>query len=863
MKFPALARMLILRNLREEKFLTFLSVIGIALGIGLFTGVKVASDRAIASFAADIRGITPHANYEILDISGIDFNEQSYRDVRTIETNSYPVLKTFGHIESFKDTIDINGIYTVKAAQFLEPRNTPRLAADKEGQKGRNGGLFHRHIDLEHFYKTTNGILITKKFSERYSLNKGDTIAALIYDKERPLEIVGILHAESLITNTVLMDIGNFQEYFGKTGYLTRIDLSSDEKTAAKIRNILPPHLRLEGKEELFKNQKALIASFQYNLQFVSLIAILAGIFLLYNTVFISVIKRRTEIGILRGLGMDKKTVVLLFTVQGLVLGLTGSVVGLLLGQFAAYFSVIAVEKTLSTMYSAISVSDYLLTWQDALSALLLGLLVSLAASLIPAYEASKIRPNESTREGSFEGRYRRYQKGISLAGLFCIVSGGIVSYLDYRYTPFVFPLLAYAGILLIITGFTFVSPFYLTLVLGMLRTPLQKIFGATGRITLGDMKGSTYRFSVALMSVAISSALIVALLTIIFSLRNSLTVWINKNITADVYIKPASCTSNYCFYPLSEKVIDMVKTFPEVEGIDKFRGLNVDLFGSKVTAGFSDIRVKRRFLQRKYADNKYEQILQEMEGNERVAGVSEFLSIKYGLKKGDTIALRTPGGRETFRINDVFSNYATTAGFIYLDRKWLKEYWGLDDATQISVYLKKDTDADQFIQQLRERLLPEYSLMIMNNRELREKIFNIFNKSFAITYAIEFISIAVSLIGIINTLMALVFERRREISIVRYLGASWKQIQGIFLLSAGLIGASGILLGMLMGTLMSMILIFIVNKISFGWEIPFTISFFYLSIVMAILFVTTVCAGFLPSAAARKIDPKRFASFE
>jgi len=167
----------------------------------------------------------------------------------------------------------------------------------------------------------------------------------------------GILNSESFIANMVLMDIGNFQEYFCKTGYLTRIDLVSDEKTAERIRTVLPSHLRIEKKEELFKNQKAIIASFQYNLQFVSLIAILAGIFLLYNTVFISVIKRRTEIGILRGIGTDKKTVVLLFAVQGLVLGLIGSAAGPLLGQFAAYFSVIAVEKTISTMYSAISVS--------------------------------------------------------------------------------------------------------------------------------------------------------------------------------------------------------------------------------------------------------------------------------------------------------------------------------------------------------------------------------------------------------------------------------------------------------------------------------------------------------------------------
>jgi putative ABC transport system permease protein len=858
MRFLALLRILILRNIREEKFLTFLSIIGIALGIGLFTGVKVASDRAIASFAADISGITPSANYEILDISGIDFDEQIYRDVRTFETNTFPVLKTFGYLESFKDTVDINGIYTVKAAQFLKlsRHNPPSPSLEKEK-------LLQQGIDLEHFYSTPNGILITKTFSDRYSVNKGDTLKTLVYDKEYLFKIIGIVESESLIPNMALMDIGNFQEYFGKTGYLSRIDLISDKNTAGQIQAILPANLRIEKKEEIFKNQKALVASFRYNLQFVSLISILVGVFLLYNTVFISIIKRRTEIGILRGLGADKRTIILLFTFQGLVLGVIGSALGILMGQFAAYVSVRAVEKTLSTMYGAISITDYFLTAHDAFAALLLGLVVSLIASVIPSYEASKIRPNESAREGSFEGRYRKYQNTIALSGVFCFVLGIVVSYIDYRHMPFAFPFPAYAGILLIIAGFTFVSPFYLTIILKILTIPLTKWFGAIGNITLGDIKGSTYRFSVALMSVAISSALIIALLTIIFSLRNSLTGWINKNITADIYIKPASCTSNYCFYPMSERVIDIVKTFPEVEGIDTFRGLHLDLFGNKVTAGFADTEVKKKFLQRRYHDREYEHILHEMEGGERVVGISEYISIKYGLKKGDTIPLQTPRGTKAFRINDVSSSYATTTGFLYLDKKWLKEYWGLDDATQISVYLEKNADVGLCIQKLREKLLPQYSLLIMNNNELREKILHIFNKSFAITYAIEGISIAVSLIGIINTLMALVFERRREISIMRYLGASWKQIQGIFLLSAGIIGTTGIILGILLGTIMSVILIFVVNKISFGWEIRFTISLFYLSAVIILLFFTTLCAGVLPSKAAQRIDPKRFASFE
>jgi len=844
MNFLKLVRILIVRNIRQEKFLTFLSILGIALGIGLFTGVKVASDRAVASFESDIRGINPYANYEVLDTSGTDFDEKVYKDISSTEENSFPVLKTFGYIPAFRDTIDIQGVHTLKVIRYFR-------------------ASLSQHIGMEDFLKEINGVLITKKFSERYSLKKGDTFRALVYDKEYPLKVIEILNAESLLSNAVFMDIGNFQEYFGRSGYLSRIDLASDEKTTTELRKKLPANLSIEKKEEIFRNQKSLVASFRYNLQFISLIAILVGIFLLYNTVFISVVKRRTEIGILRGLGADKKTVVLLFIVQGIFLGLIGSVIGIIFGQVAAYFSVIAVEKTISTMYSTISISEYAITTHDVFVALLLGLAVSLLASAIPALEASKIRPNESSREGSFEGRYRRYHKWFSFAGIICIISGVTISFMDHVYTPFEFPVLAYAGILFIIAGFTFISPSYLTAVLWVIRRPFERIFRATGKITIGDIKGNIYRFSVALMSVAISSALIIAFLTLIFSFRDSLKGWIHKNITADVYIKPASCKANYCFYPMSEDVIDTVKSFPEVAGVDKFRAMQLDLNGRKVTAGFADVGTKRKYMGRMYSDRAYEEVLQEMEGNEQIAGISDYLSIKYGLKKGDMIHLKSPAGNVAFRINDIFSSYSTTAGFIYIDRKWLKKHWGLNDATQISVYLKEGVAPDTFIQKLRSTLLPDYSLEIMNNQELRDKVLDIFNKTFTITYAIEFISIIVSLIGVINTLLALVFERKREISIIRYLGGSWKQIQETLILSAGIIGITGIFLGSLLGSLMSIILIYVVNKISFGWEIHFQVPFLYLSVVTLILFLTTIFAGFLPSKVARTIDPARFASFE
>jgi putative ABC transport system permease protein len=841
MNFFKLARLFISRNIREEKFLTLLSVIGVALGIGLFIGVKVASDRAISSFESDIEGLNSGANYEISDTSGIDFSDRIYPMVASVQINSFPFLKAAAYLPGLRDTIDINGIYAVKSIRRV---------------RGVNADLH----DMESFYRTLNGILVTNDFAVRHAIKKDDTLRAFVYDREYTLQIAGLIESGSMPSNTAIMDIGNFQEYFGRAGFLSGIDLMTDAYTAGRIQKILPPALSTEKKKLLIENQKSMLASFRYNLQFVSLIAILVGVFLLYNTIFISVVKRRTEIGILRALGADKKTVVMLFVIHGILLGLVGSLFGLLLGQCAAYFSVMAVTKTISSMYSAISITDYLIGKNDVVSALVLGFCISLAASLVPSFEASRIRPNESAKAGTFEAGYKSRRKLFPLAGVILIIMGLAGAYIDYRAMPFSFPFLAYAGILLILLGFTLTAPLYFSTVLKMLKKPAA-VFGVTATLAWGDMRGSTYRFSVALMSVAISTSLIIALFILIFSFRNSLKSWITRNIVSDIYIKPISCASNFCFFPLSDDISSVVKSFTEVKGIDRFRTLHLDFHGRKIVAGFGDIAA-----QMLYAPRNYDRDTEKRDGGllrGQQVSISNYLSIKYGLKPGDRITLQTPGGPRSFTIYTTFSSYSTTSGFIYLDRKWLKKFWGLDDATQIAVYLNSGVDIDKFAAKLRDALSRRYSVEVMNNRELREKVLAIFNKSFAITYAIELISIIVSLIGVVNTLLALVLERKREISIIRYLGGSWEQIERMLVLSAGVVGISGIAMGALIGPIMSSIFIQVINKISFGWEIHLSIPAIYLTAVILILLLSTLAAGLIPARVARRTDPKRFISFE
>ncbi len=841
MSLAQLVKLFVIRNIKTERFLTSLSVLGIALGIGLFTSIRVASDRAISSFESDIRGLTPYTEYEITHTAGIDFDESVYRGVRSLAEDSFPVLRASAYFPSLGESADINGIYTIKTLGFLRSASGHRF-------------------ETEAFFRDLNGIIITKRLAAAHRLKKGDSLPVQIYDSLRELKVVDIIDAPSVPSQTVIMDIGNFQESFGMAGRLSRIDVAADGETAGRIRQMLPAGLSLEKKAQVIENRKSLIASFRYNLEFISLIAILVGVFLLYNTVFITVVKKRTEIGILRGLGADRRTVVLLFIIQGIVLGTIGSVLGIGIGQAFAYVSVAAVQRTITSMYSAITISDYLITPAEALSALLLGLAISLAASAVPAYESSRIQPTESSREGSFESRYRRRRALFSCIGFIIIVAGMTLSYLDYRLMPFPFPFLAYAGILLIILGFTLVSPIYLSFFIKIMEQPVATTFGPAGSIASADMQGSIYRFSVALMSVAISCSLIVSLLIVIVSFRNSLTRWITQNISADVYIKPSSCRSNFCFFPLSRDLEQELRGFPEVAGIDRFRTLELTYEGRKIVAGFGDTEVARAFSGKRNSGSatRFRESAARQE-----AGISTYLATNYGLARGGTLELRTPRGPARFLIRDVFSSYSTTSGFVYMDRRWLTEYWGLDDATQLGIYAREGVDIDRFIHRLKASLSPRYSLDIMNTRELRERVLSIFNRTFAITYAIELIAVAVALIGVVNTLLALVLERRREISIIRYLGGSWGQIRRMLMLSAGMVGITGIILGSLIGGIMSVIFIQVINKISFGWQIDIDVPVGYLSAVSAALFLTTLLAGILPARVARKVDPKKFISFE
>jgi len=820
-----------LRNLKEEKLFSIISIFGVALGVGLFISILSTTQTAINSFTEDIKKLNPDTNLQIVTKFGKYFDESVYQLLIKHNYKPIPVVKTNGLHEETDTSINLFGIDPFSA--FKQSRIS--ISPDE--------------IDIRVFLTNIDGAILTNDIAKRIGVKRGDNFSLIVSNKRENYIVAGILNTERIPTG-IYQDIGNFQEKLSIFGKLSRIDLKSND--TEKLNKILPQSVRLLSKTGVIKNEKDILESFKFNLHFISFIAILVGFFMLYNTIFITVVKKRPQIGILRALGAGKWQILLIFIDQSVILGVIGSFLGLFLGQMLSFYSSRMVEDTITTIFKPVIIEEIFIFSNYALTAFIIGIAISLMAAILPAVEASKVKPTETVREGTFELRYRKFYKSAFALGIILVATGICFSLIDYFLKIFDQPVFSYAGVLFILAGFAAGAPYYLEKFLQKSQNVFKKIFRAPGIISSADIYSSLYRFSIALISVTVSTALIISMMVLINSFETSLKNWIDKNLNADIFIKLSSCSSNFCFEPIDDNILSIIKNLDEVEALNPFTAMQGTFMGEDVIYGFGDEKVVKR-----YNDNI------ENHNVTNTVAVSEYLKIKYGIEKGDEILIDTPAGQKKFKVREVFTSYSTTQGFIILDKSFQEQYWGSTASTQLSIFLKKGVDTEKVIEKIREDLGGKYTLDILNNNILRQKVMGIFNNSFQITYAIQLTALIISLLGVANMLYAVALERKREISILKYLGANNKFLTKIYMISAGFIGFCGIIYGVILGFILSFIIIKVVNTISFGWSIGIHLDVLNISVTLVFLLIFVIIAGILPLKTIKQTDPKKSISYE
>ena len=378
---------------------------------------------------------------------------------------------------------------------------------------------------------------------------------------------------------------------------------------------------------------------------------------------------------------------------------------------------------------------------------------------------------------------------------------------------------------------------------------------GVEALLASRSLAGSLRRTSVLVGALAISIAMMAAVGIMVGSFRETVLLWMGDRLQADLYLRPASPAGADRHPTMSAQIAETLARLPEVEAVDAFRAYEISYDGSPAIFGAGDARIAARYGRRPLLSGGAlaTAAAKLVEGD--YALVSEPFANKHGVKKGDVLKLALRGRPVQFQVVDIYYDYSSERGYIIVDRRTLLKYLPDPAASNMAVYLKPGVPLEQGRLAV-EAAVRTRKVVVLTSRTLREDAIRIFDRTFAITYALEAVAIFVAIMGIAGALLALVIDRRRELGLLRFLGASAEQIRKLILFEAALLGLFANLAGLILGAFLSLLLIYVINKQSFGWTIQFHWPVAMLLGTLPVVYAATVLAGLYPARIGMRLNP-------
>jgi putative ABC transport system permease protein len=594
-------------------------------------------------------------------------------------------------------------------------------------------------------------------------------------------------------------------------------------------------------------------AAFRSNLTALSTIALIAGLFLVYNTVSASVLYRRQEIGMLRAVGASRGLVFALFLGEALALAIPGCLLGLVVGRVLAQGAMALTAGTVSRMYvpAAAAVPASLDSWHVAL-AFLVGIPLALIAAAAPAWEAARIPPTDAIRRGlSIPPAARRMRAVVA------IVSFALAAWLCTFDAIDGLPLAGYLATFFIIVGTTALTAPLVLLAAGAARALFGRLFFVEPWLATTTLVEYARRMSVSVAALAVSLAMTVAIAVMVSSFRETVIYWVSQTLVADLYVGPVARRAGALTATVPAEVEAIVRAQPGVTAVDGFRVMDVPYRDARifVTSGHYDALLSRtRLLFKSPSDPR--EVLRASMGRD-AAIVTEAFALRYRLRVGDSVTLPTPGGAHAFPIIAIYYDYASDRGTVLLDAPIFARYFGERRPMGLNVYLAPHTDVDAARRDLVRALggidRTGGGITVFTNSWLRGEVLRIFDGTFAITWALEVVAILVAVMGIVATLVTAIDERRRELAMLRLVGASRGQVQRMVVVEAAILGAIGQTLGLIAGFGLSFVLVYVINVQSFGWSIQFHTPVLFLFQLAVSLIIATSLAALYPARRAAR----------
>ena len=847
----SLFRKFVLRDCLHNYVRTIITICGITLGVSVFLAIGLANKTALASFHDTVDKVAGKANLEIRPLTGRTIDQSILNRLTWLEMAGAvytPIINDDVVLASGADHSELNELIQLLAVDFFADdafKGYEVVSPDSSEESGAQLNGVFKHL----------GVLVGHALAAERNLSEGDKIELAVDDRRFEVVVSGVLTDKGTGAayggRLLLCDLSLGQEILGLPGQISQVEIISPpqklELLQEKLRSELPVSVAVEPASTRTSQIEKMTRSFEYNLYALSFIALLVGMFLIYNTMAITVIRRRPELGTLRTLGLSSRHILGLILSEAILLGAVGSLLGLFCGVLIADWALQAVAMTYQRLYFSLPLDSVRLEPIILLIAFFTGVGLTTIAAVPAALEAAAVSPAEATRKMSIELNIDRWTLPFAMVAL---IFFGLSAYSSTLPALANFPFFGYFSALTCVFGVAFLMPAILKKLLPVLGRILYPLLGLESRLAVSSLGRTLGRSSVAVATLSIGIAMLISLAIMIGSFRETVIDWARQTLVADLWMRPASRDGGSKNARFPAELEGRLATVVGVKAVEPWTESDFEYAGMKATLGAARFDLVEKFSNLSYLSGR---------GNREVAAlirgknciVSESFSIKHGVLAGDTIEVPFKTGLIPIKVQDVYYDYVNDTGFVVVNRDFYRENMKEDGINSFAIFVKEGYEPVSVRKQIFAQLSGKSRFVVRTTGELRERILDIFDQTFAVTYALHAISIVVAILSVMNALFALTEESRREFGILKYIGLSAKGIKKMVLTEAGVLGLSGCVFGIMLGFVLSLLLIYVINKQSFGWTIRFTVPYDFIAETFAIIMFTSIASGLIPARLA------------
>jgi putative ABC transport system permease protein len=834
------------RHLRRHPGQAALSVLGIALGVAVVVSVDLAATSARRAFTLSAEGVTGGATHQVVGgPGGVDEGVAVRLALEGLHPIA-PVVEAWVGVQGGPGrTLQLLGVDPFSEAPFR-----PYL--------GRAVGAGTQALAA--LVTEPGAVLLTRETGDDLGVAVGATLALRVAGRARPARVVGLLEprdarSRRALAGLVVADIATAQELLDRPGRLSRVDLAvpagpAGDAMLARARALLPAGAELVPAAARGEFVGELTQAFDVNLRALSLLALMVGLFLAYNTMTFAVVQRRTIFGIVRALGVTRAEIVAIVLAEALVLGAAATALGLGLGVALARGLVQLVSRTINDLYFVVIVRDLVVSPADLAKGAALGMAATLLAAVVPALEATAAPPGAAVRRVVLEARARRAAPRAAGAGLAVLLAGTLVVAWAGRSLAW-----SYAGLFTIVLGAAFLTPLAMIGGAALAGPWLGRVLGLPGRMAARNVVATLSRTGVAVAALMVAVAATVGIGVMIRSFRATVVSWLETSLAADVYVAvPAPAGRRSGDATLDPTVVARLGQAPGVAAVRTYRGVDVasPLGPTHLVALGGAAAGSRQF--RFLAGSPAAAWAAFQEAGAAI--VSESYAYRHGLTVGGALPLRTDRGLRVFPVSGVFADYGSDRGVVMVSRRTYEALWDDRGVSSLGLVLEPGVAAETAVGDLRTRAGGTQELLIRSNRALREASLEIFDRTFAITGVLRVLATVIAVIGVLSALMALQLERGRELGVLRAQGLAPGEVWRLVVTETGLLGGIAGALALPVGTGLALVLIHVINRRAFGWSIDATVPGDVLLQAVGLAVLAALAAGAYPAWRMARTPP-------